>query len=106
MKMDTVRFYGSEAAANKALVDFINSNHSVEVRSVTFTNDDWLHDFEFIGIPEREWDGIMTGLRVKTESGISIVFASWEDEDLEAESIGYDYPTAFKRFVELLGSNN
>lgn len=79
MKKDTIRFYRTEALANAALAKFIAANNIVEAQEVTFSDDDWAHDFEFIGMEEREWYGWMSGIKVKTAAGDMVTFASWDE---------------------------
>lgn len=90
MKKDTIRFYKTEALANAALVRFIAANKVVEAQEVTFSDDDWYHDFEFIGMEQREWYGWMCGIRITTSSGDMVVFASWDEpEEQEYVADGY-----------------
>lgn len=98
MKKDTVRFYRTDALANEALARFIAKNTVVEAKQVTFSDDDWCHDFEFIDMAERDWSGWMCGIKVTTASGEMVVFASWDDSDSDPEFDEY-YNRALGMFV-------
>ncbi len=122
MERDTVRFYRDDTTANKALADFISANPVIDARKVTFSDDDYIHRFVFIGMEERRyWDGWMCGIKVTTENGDEIIFASWDnsndcdevygddllssEEGCTFERPGYDYDSAFKMFVRSLMFN-
>lgn len=61
---------------------------------------------------EREWDGVMCGIRVSTDDCVKI-FASWDDEreaepqfDCLDNDHDYDYDTAFNMFRLSIASLN
>lgn len=99
MKKDTVRFYRTEALANAALARFIAANSVVEAQQVTFSDDDYCHDFEFIGMEEREWYGWMCGIKVTTAAGEMVTFASWDEPDEECNGPEEYFNKALGMFV-------
>ena len=103
MKKDVVKIYRSEKLAAKALSEYIRRNPVIDAREASFSDDDYIHEFEFIGMREREWSGYMDGIRVRAENGYNIIFASWDIDDInDEEEQQYDYDQAFCMFVQSL----
>ncbi|MBD5280391.1 MAG: hypothetical protein HDS35_07600 [Bacteroides sp.] len=80
MVKDKVYFYPTDRQCHDALALYILNNIIVDARAVTFTQDDYIHEFHYNGMEEREWYGVMCGYRVISDKGEKIIFASWEDE--------------------------
>lgn len=114
MKRDKVIFFRTDRAANDALAQYIIKTPIIEAREVTFTNDDYCHEFIFSDMPEREWYGVMSGIRVTSRTGEMVVFASWEDGDTSSVNTskkingGYDYgyEYAYNMFIRSLTMSN
>lgn len=112
MKKATVLFYRSDRQMNDALAKYLSENTLTESRTISFFNDEYIYNFMFIGMAEREWDGWMSGIRTCNERGDVVVFSSWDDgesyeevddeiSDMERE-VGYGYDEAFTLFVSNL----
>lgn len=74
-----VIFYRNDRLMNNELSRYIMNHIVTDARMVTFTDDDYLYDFIYEDMEEREWWGVMSGIRVTTTEGDVVIFASWDD---------------------------